>query len=74
MRKEFMGVGMLQSKQKATGLLGTFRFYFKIFINPPGLEQTVLTPHENHPTKVGLPRDGVEQQFVGEFHFAVENL
>ena len=61
MRQEFIKAGMLQSK----------RFYFKNLHQPfQDLSETVLEPHECHPTEVGLPRDGVEQQLAEELHFS----
>ena len=49
--------------------MGTFRFYLKNLHQPfQDLSRSVLAQHEDHPTRVGMPDDGVEQQLVGKLH------
>ena len=75
MKKEFMNKGMLQSKRKATGFnWERFDFNSKILINPSRTRaKQKLTNHENHPTGVGMPREGVDIQLVLEFHYQSNN-
>ena len=50
-----------------------FDFISKSSSTLQDLSETVLSPHDIHPTKVGVPQDGEEQQLDSKLHFSVEN-
>ena len=67
MKMEFMYAGMLQSKLKSNWFFGNVSILFQNLHQPfQDQSETELAQHENHPTVVGLPNDGVEQHLVVE--------